>query len=141
MEGVVFTEQASPMMVPLHAPLAAVAPLLEPGERVWAVYPSGPRPIVATARRVFLIGPSGVDAVPLAELSTVRRQDNDIVVVERAGRPLLAVPVDPADEYGLQALTVIGLLVATARSGSDPDAAAGVLADADGDLDDPTTIR
>jgi hypothetical protein len=109
-------------MIPSPAPLAAVLPLLEEGERVCLVLGSGRPPAVATSRRLFLVWARGVDAHRLVDLIGVEREDEGHVIVLRPGRPRLLLPVDPVDEAGLQALTVLALLAAAARRGHDLEA-------------------
>lgn len=89
-----------------------VAPLLAEGERVWAVFPARTRSLVVTPRRIFVVAPDHADEIPLEEVTDVSREGDTLIVVQlRHGQPL-AIDVDPADEHGLQALTVIGLLAA-----------------------------
>lgn len=98
--------------------VAAVSPLLEAGEEVWAVYASPRTSLVATATRLFIVGRDGTLAWPLDELAVLRRTRPSLVVLEwRSGRAL-PVRVDPRDEHGIQALTVIGLLLAIAAKPS-----------------------
>ncbi|HEY5630320.1 MAG TPA: hypothetical protein VIR16_12505 [Candidatus Limnocylindrales bacterium] len=92
--------------------VASVAPLLEPGEEVWAVYPAKPRSLVATATRLFLVSPVGTSALPLREFALMRRPRPSLVLLQRRAGGAMRIALDPLDEHGIQALTVIGLLVA-----------------------------
>ncbi len=92
--------------------VAAVAPFLDPGEEVWAVYPAERRSLVATATRLFLVGPDGTVAHQLGEFELMRRPRPSLVLLQRRGGGAMRIPLDPRDEHGIQALTVIGLLVA-----------------------------
>ena len=101
--------------------LRAVEGRLGPGEDVWAVYPSARRALVATRRHLFLLDADGrVEVHELGEYRGVRRARDTLVVVEGRGGASIAVPVDPGDELGLQALTVIGLLLAADAAGRSP---------------------
>lgn len=93
--------------------VAAVAPFLDPGEEVWAVYPAEHRSLVATAKRLFLVGPDRTIAYPLREFELMRRPRPSLVLLQRRGGGAMRIPLDPRDEHGIQALTVIGLLVAS----------------------------
>jgi hypothetical protein len=103
--------------------VAAVAPLLEPGEEVWAVYPSTRRSLVATGSRLFLVSPDGLTAHHLHEFELMRRPRPSIVLLQRRSGGAMRIALDPADEHGIQALTVIGLLVAhiARRNAAVPD--------------------
>lgn len=103
--------------------VAAVAPLLAPGEDVWAVFPGRPRSLVATGRRLFLVADDDVREISLAELAQVRREQERLVVIEPWRGAPIGVHVDPMDEEGLQALAVLGLLVASGNRGSEPPVA------------------
>jgi hypothetical protein len=99
-----------PHLHPEH--VAAVAPLLAAGEVVWAVYPSRGRSLIATPRRLFVVGPHATEEIPVADIRRVHRGGDNVIVIERRTAPSMAVRVDPADEHGLQALTVLALLAA-----------------------------
>lgn len=91
--------------------LDVVTPTLFPGETVWAVY-TGSRALVATDRRLIFVSGGDLTAYDLADFDRVARSREDLVVLDRTDAPPIAVPVAPDDEAGLQALTVVGLLVA-----------------------------
>lgn len=92
--------------------LEIVRPLLEEGESVWAVYP-GRQSLVATDRRLFLVTDNRPIGYDLAQFAGVQRERDTLLVLTPAGDgPAIAVEVRPNDEAGLQAMTVIGLLVA-----------------------------
>ncbi len=93
--------------------VALVAPLLEPGEEVWAVYAAKRRALIATERRLFLVGSDGLVAHHLREFRLMRRPRPSLVLLERRSGGHLSIHLDPLDEHGIQALTVIGLLVAS----------------------------
>lgn len=94
--------------------VAAVAHLLEDDEEVWAVYPAARNALVATGRRLFVIGREGVATHPLEEFVLLRRASPTLALLQRRAGGTMAVRVDPRDEHGVQALTVIGLLIAMA---------------------------
>jgi hypothetical protein len=104
-------------------PLDLVHPLLADDERVWAVYP-GSRALVATNRRLFFVVHEHVDARDLSDFTQVRRERESLIVLSgQRGGPSIAIEVGPDDEAGLQALTVLGLLVACPeRVPGDPPA-------------------
>lgn len=91
--------------------LDTVAPHLVTGEAVWAVY-TGTRALVATNRRLFFIAGEQLSVYDLGEFDNVERPRDDLIVLDRADGPPIALTVAPDDEAGLQALTVVGLLVA-----------------------------
>lgn len=102
--------------------VAAVAHLLDDDEEVWAVYPAARNAMVATARRLFVIGREGVAVHPLEEFVLLHRASPTLALLQRRTGGTMAVRVDPRDEHGVQALTVIGLLIAmAARSANRPD--------------------
>ncbi len=92
--------------------VASVAPFLEPGEEVWAVYPAKRRALVATGTRLFLVGPDGTIAHPLRDFLLMRRPRPSLVLLQRRAGGAMRIALDPRDEHGIQALTVIGLLIA-----------------------------
>jgi hypothetical protein len=103
-----------PQILPnIHPQLvASVVPFLEPGEEVWAVYPARRRSLVATGTRLFLVGPSGAMAHPLHEFELMRRPRPSLVLLHWRAGGALRIALNPLDEHGIQALRVIGLLVA-----------------------------
>jgi hypothetical protein len=109
--------------MPELTPLDLVHPLLADGESVWAVYP-GSRTLVATNRRLFFVAHGHVNARDLSEFSQVRRERESLIVLSgQRGGPSIAIEVGSDDEAGLQALTVLGLLVAgPERVPADPPA-------------------
>lgn len=94
--------------------VAAVAQHLEQDEEVWAVYPAARNALVATATRLFVVGRDGVVVHPLHDFVLLHRASPTLALLERRSGGMMAVRVDPRDEHGVQALTVIGLLVAMA---------------------------
>lgn len=102
-----------PAMPNFHPQLVAlVAPLLEPGEEVWAVYPARRRSLVATGSRLFLVSPGATIAHPLADFVQMRRPRPSLVLLQLRAGGSMRIALDPSDEHGIQALTVIGLLLA-----------------------------
>lgn len=99
------------MSDPIRTLLDLVAPRLVPGETVWAVYAGG-RALVATNRRLFFLSAGQLSTYDLAEFDHVERAREDLIVLDRPDGPPIAMTVAPDDEAGLQALTVVGLLVA-----------------------------
>lgn len=99
------------MSEPVRSLLDIVAPHLVPGESVWAVY-TGSRALVATNRRLFFASDGRLSTYDLGEFDEVARPREDLIVLDRTAGPPIAVAVEPDDEDGLQALTVVGLLVA-----------------------------
>ncbi len=98
----------------LPGPIDRVRALLEEGEAVWAVFP-GRQALVATQRRLFVVGTGAVRAYDLAEFES-RREAESVVVLHGRSGAVVALEILPDDEAGLQALTIVGLLVAL-RSG------------------------
>ncbi len=101
--------------MPLRNLPAIVNPLLDEGEAVWAVFENARRALVATPRRLFIVAGGRVDQIPLDEIADLRRAGESTVILERRHGAPLDVDLDPEDEQGLQALTVIGLLAGCRR--------------------------
>ena len=71
--------------------LRAVEGRLEPGEDVWAVYPSARRALVATRRHLFLLDADGrVEVHELGEYRAVRRARG--TCVSATGNPAIRFP-------------------------------------------------
>lgn len=94
--------------------VAAVRPFLGPSEEVWAVYPSSRRSLVVTGSRMFVLGRETPEVHGLEEFIAMRRPTERLVLLERRAGMAIALHIDPHDEHGIQALTVIGLLFAIA---------------------------
>ena len=91
--------------------VALIAPQLGPAEEIWAVYP-GRTSLIATSNRLFVVGRHQAVPHPLTEFEALDRPRTTMALLKRWTGTTISIPIDPGDEHGLQALTVIGLLVA-----------------------------
>jgi hypothetical protein len=91
-------------------------PELLPEENVWALLALPALTLIATDRRLLTRSGSRVEAWPYGEIAQVGQAgiDGDVVISFDGGHRPLVVHAK-GDESAMQALTVIGLLVAQTR--------------------------